>query len=61
MTIWAEHYYKFYSRETTVSGTALENTPPLLAMDELDTTHHRRAQQGHGLLASSKSSSHDNI
>ena len=36
MERWAEHYQELYSRETTVTNTALENTPPLPAMDELN-------------------------
>ncbi|XP_063600740.1 uncharacterized protein LOC134776919 [Penaeus indicus] len=36
MERWAEHFQKLYSRETTVSNTALERTHPLPTMDELD-------------------------
>ena len=33
---WAEHYQELYSRETTVTNTAIENTT-LPTMEELDT------------------------
>ncbi|XP_063613563.1 uncharacterized protein LOC134786815 [Penaeus indicus] len=36
MKRWAKHFQELYSRETTVSNTALERTHPLLTMGELD-------------------------
>ena len=36
MERWAEHYQELYSRETTVTNTAIENTT-LPTMEELDT------------------------
>ena len=33
----AEHYQEVYPRETTVTDRAIENTPSLPAMEELDT------------------------
>ena len=37
MERWAEHYQELYSRETTVTDRAIENTPSLLVIEELDT------------------------
>ena len=37
MERWAEHYQELYSRETTVTDRAIENTPSLPVMEELDT------------------------
>ena len=37
MERWAEHYQELYSRETTVTDMAIENTPSLPVMEELDT------------------------
>ncbi|XP_063585836.1 uncharacterized protein LOC134763209 [Penaeus indicus] len=37
MKRWAEHYQELYSRETTITSTALENTQSLSPMVELDT------------------------
>ena len=37
MERWAEHYQELYSRKTTVTDRALENTPSLPVMEELDT------------------------
>ncbi|XP_037801349.1 uncharacterized protein LOC119596256 [Penaeus monodon] len=37
MKRWAEHYKELYSRETTVTSTALESTQSLPPMVELDT------------------------
>ena len=37
MERWAEHYQELYSRETTVTDRAIENTPSLPVMKELDT------------------------
>ena len=36
MERWAEHYQELYSRETTVTDRAIENTPSLPVMEELD-------------------------
>ena len=36
MERWAEHYQEFYSRETTVTDRAIENTPYLPVMREFD-------------------------
>ena len=37
MERWTEHYQELYSRETTVTDRAIENTPSLPVMKELDT------------------------
>ena len=37
MERWAEHYQELYSRETTVTDKAIENTPSLPVMEEYDT------------------------
>ena len=37
MERWAEHYQELYSRETTVTDRAIENTESLPVMEELDT------------------------
>ena len=34
---WVEHYQELYSRETTVTDRAIENTPSLPVMEGLDT------------------------
>lgn len=62
MDRWAEHYQELYSRETTVTNTAFENTPPLPAMDELDIPP-TIEELGKSIdsLASGKASGSDNI
>ena len=37
MERWAEHYQELYIKETTVTDRAIENTPSLPVMEELDT------------------------
>ena len=37
MERWAEHYSELYSKETVVSDAAIESTPQMPTMDELDT------------------------
>ena len=37
MEIWIEHYSDLYSRENTVSRTALDDIECMLTMDELDS------------------------
>ena len=37
MERWVEHYQELYSRKTTVTDRAIENTPSLPVMEELDT------------------------
>ena len=62
MERWAEHYQELYSRETTVTNTALENTPPLPAMDELNEPPTiEELSKAIDSLASGKASGSDNI
>ena len=59
---WAEHFQVLYSRETTVTNIALENTLPLPAMDELDVPHAMdELSKAVECLASGKASGSANI
>ena len=62
MERWAEHYQELYSRETTVTNTALANTLPMPVMDELDIPPTiEELSKGIDSLASGKASGSDNI
>ena len=59
---WAEHYQKLYSRETTVTYRAIENTPSLPVMEELDTPPTvQELSKGIDSLANNKAPGKDGI
>ena len=61
MERWAEHYHELYSRETTVTDRAIDNTPSLPVMEELETPPTVERSNAIDSLANNKAQGKDGI